>query len=65
MTITATEGCRRTLSDAVVSGAISIDGDAQLWLVGSSSVETSGKAAVSCTETLTFGGNARNHRRIR
>ena len=54
--ITASETCRVTLSDATLSGVLSIDGDAQLWLVGDSSIATAEASAITCTGTLTIGG---------
>lgn len=54
--ITATSDCRVTLSDANISGVLAIDGDAQLWLVGDSSIATSEASAIVSTGTLTIGG---------
>ena len=47
---------RVTLSDASLSKTMTLSGDAQLWLVGDSSLETSSTIAISSTGTLTIGG---------
>ena len=47
---------RVTLSGADLSEPITLAGDAQLWLVGDSSLETSKAAAITSTGTLTVGG---------
>lgn len=47
---------RVTLSDASLSKTMTLSGDAQLWLVGDSSLETSSTIAISSSGTLTIGG---------
>ena len=54
--IAASETCRVTLSDATLSGVLSIDGDAQLWLEGASAITTTKASAITSTGTLTIGG---------
>lgn len=57
--ITATETCRVTLDGATMSGVLSIAVDAQLWLVGDSTIATAEASAILCTGTLTIGGRGR------
>jgi len=47
---------RVTLSDATITKAVTLSGDAQLWLEGENSIEISGATAIASTESLTFGG---------
>ena len=54
--ITASETCRVTLSDATLTGVLSIAGDAQLWLKGASTIATTEASAITSTGTLTIGG---------
>ena len=54
--ITASEACRVTLSDATLTGVLSIAGDAQLWLKGASTIATTEASAITSTGTLTIGG---------
>lgn len=57
VTITATETCRVTLSGLTMTGALTITGDAVLWLEGSSNAitNTSGNA-ITVDGALTIGG---------
>ena len=45
-----------TLSGASLAKTLTLSGDAQLWLVGDSVLETTAATAVSSTGTLTIGG---------
>ncbi len=54
--ITVSETCRVTLSDATLTGVLSIDGDAQLWLTGANTITTTEASAITSTSTLTIGG---------
>ena len=56
VSITASETCRVTLSDATLTGVLSIAGDAQLWLKGASAITTTKASAITSTGTLTVGG---------
>ena len=56
VTITAGETCRVTLSNATLTGVLSIDGDAQLWLTGANTISTTEASAITSTGTLTIGG---------
>ncbi|MBQ6246792.1 MAG: carbohydrate-binding domain-containing protein [Kiritimatiellae bacterium] len=56
VTITAGETCRVTLSNATLTGVLSIDGDAQLWLKGANTISTTEASAITSTGTLTIGG---------
>ena len=47
---------RVTLSDATITKAVTLSGDAQLWLEGENSIEISGATAIASTGSLTFGG---------
>ncbi len=47
---------RVTLSGATITKAVTLSGDAQLWLEGENSVEVDGATAVTSTGTLTIGG---------
>jgi hypothetical protein len=47
---------RVTLSGATISKTITLSGDAQLWLEGDNSVETTSATAISSSGTLTIGG---------
>ncbi len=47
---------RVTLSDAALSGTLSLSGDAQLWLVGDNTISASSPSAVSATGALAIGG---------
>ena len=54
--VTLPESCRVTLSDVTMSGVLTINGDAELWLVGESDVAVAGASAIVCSGTLTIGG---------
>ena len=56
VSITASETCRVTLSDATLTGVLSIAGDAQLWLKGANTIATTEASAITSTGTLTIGG---------
>ena len=56
LSFSGNEPYRVTLSDATVTKTISLSGDAQLWLVGESAVETDATIAISSTGSLTIGG---------
>ena len=47
---------RVTLSDATISKAVTISGNAQLWLEGESSISVSGATAITSTGSLTVSG---------
>lgn len=47
---------RVTLSGATITKAVTLSGDAQLWLEGENSVEIDGATAIASTGTLTIGG---------
>ena len=47
---------RVTLSGATITEAVSIAGDAQLWLEGENSIEIDGVTALTSTGSLTIGG---------
>ena len=55
--LTLPEDCRVTLSGAVISGTLTIAGDADLWLAGDSDVSSSAASAISCSGALTVGGD--------
>ena len=48
--------CRVSLSGITMSGVLTINGDAELMLVGANSVTTDGATAISCSGTLTIAG---------
>ncbi len=54
--VTLPENCRVTLSAVTMSGVLTINGDAELWLVGDSEVAVTGTSAIVCTGALTIGG---------
>lgn len=54
--ITASDKCRVTLTNATVSGTISVSGDAELWLEGDSTVKSEGESAVTSAGSLTLCG---------
>lgn len=54
--ISASETCRVTLSGATLTGVLSIDGDAQLWLKGASAITTAEASAIASSGALTIGG---------
>ena len=56
VSITGDSLYRVTLSDAVLSGTLSLSGDAQLWLVGDNTISASAPSAVSATNALAIGG---------
>ncbi|MBQ6010430.1 MAG: carbohydrate-binding domain-containing protein [Kiritimatiellae bacterium] len=56
VTVTLPENCRVTLSGVTMSGVLTINGDAELWLVGESDVAVAGASAIVCSGTLTIGG---------
>lgn len=56
VTVTGAELFRVTLSNAVLSGTLTLSGDAQLWLVGDNSIVSSAASAVSASNALTIGG---------
>jgi hypothetical protein len=56
VTVTGAELFRVTLSNAVLSGTLTLSGDAQLWLVGDNSIAASAVSAVSAAAALTIGG---------
>ncbi|MBR6022529.1 MAG: hypothetical protein IK066_08950, partial [Kiritimatiellae bacterium] len=47
---------RVTLSNATLSGTLSLAGDAQLWLVGSNSIAATSPSAISASAALSIGG---------
>ena len=47
---------RVTLSDATISKAVTISGNAQLWLEGESSISVSGATAITSKDSLTVSG---------
>ena len=47
---------RVTLSGATITKAVTLSGDAQLWLEGENSIEISDKIAITSTGSLTVGG---------
>lgn len=47
---------RVTLSDATITKAVTLSGDAQLWLEGENSIKISGATAIASTGSLTVGG---------
>ena len=47
---------RVTLSDATISKAVTISGNAQLWLEGESSISVSGATAITSKGSLTVSG---------
>ena len=49
--VTLPESCRVTLSDVTMSGVLTINGDAELWLVGESDVAVAGASAIVCSGT--------------
>ena len=56
VSVTLPESCRVTLSDVTMSGVLTINGDAELWLVGESEVAAADASAIVCTGALTIGG---------
>lgn len=48
--------CRVSLSGVTMSGVLTINGDAELMLVGANSVTTDDATAISCSGTLTIAG---------
>ena len=56
VTVTLPENCRVTLSGVTMPGVLTINGDAELWLVGESDVAVAGASAIVCSGTLTIGG---------
>ena len=57
VTLTLPENCRVTLFDVALSGTLTINGDAELWLVGDSAVATADASAIACSGALTIGGD--------
>lgn len=47
---------RVVLKDATIAGTLSIDGDAELWLEGASTITTSAETALSCSGNLVLCG---------
>jgi len=47
---------RVTLSGATITKAVTLSGDAQLWLEGENSIEISGATALASTGSITIGG---------
>ena len=56
VTVTLPDSCRVTLSGITMSGVLTINGDAELWLVGESDMAAAGASAIVCTGALTIGG---------
>jgi hypothetical protein len=56
VTVSGTELFRVTLSNATVTGTLTINGDAQLWLVGENSIVATAASAVAASGALTIGG---------
>lgn len=56
VSITAASDCRVTLTNATITGVLTIDGDAELWLAGGNAISTDDASAVICTGDLTLGG---------
>jgi len=54
--ITTLEDCRVTLSNATVTGTITVTGDAELWIVGTSKITTSAESAIVASGSLVVGG---------
>ena len=54
--VTLPADCRVSLSGATMSGVLTINGDAELMLVGVNSVTTDGATAISCSGSLTIVG---------
>ncbi|MBQ9430874.1 MAG: carbohydrate-binding domain-containing protein [Kiritimatiellae bacterium] len=54
--IKASETCRVTLSDATLSGTVSVEGDSHLWLLGANTVSTTNASAIAVSGVLTVGG---------
>jgi hypothetical protein len=56
VTLTGTELFRVTLSNATVSGTLTLVGDAQLWLIGENSISATAASAIATSAGLTIGG---------
>ena len=54
--VTLPANCRVTLSGVTMSGVLTINGDAELMLVGANSMTTDGATAIFCSGTLTIVG---------
>ncbi|MBQ9344047.1 MAG: carbohydrate-binding domain-containing protein [Kiritimatiellae bacterium] len=54
--ISGTELFRVTLSNATVSGTLTLVGDAQLWLIGENTIIATSPSAVTSSAALTVGG---------
>ncbi len=50
------DDCRVTLTNATISGSLTITGDAELWLVGENRIDTTNASAVVCSGSLTLCG---------
>lgn len=59
VTVTLPKNCRVTLSGVTMSGVLTINGDAELWLVGESEVAVAGASVIVCSGTLTIGGTGK------
>ena len=56
LTFSGDEPYRVTLSGATITKAVTLSGDAQIWLEGENAIEVSDKIAITSTGTLTIGG---------
>ena len=56
VTVSGSELFRVTLSNATVSGTLTLTGDAQLWLVGENTIAATSASAISASAALTIGG---------
>ncbi len=54
--VTLADGCRVTLTNATISGVLTLrgEGDVELWLAGENTIETDAESAVVATNTATL-----------